>query len=335
MHITYLLATGSNAVYDGKYSHSGRYHTYGQQSFVLDLIRTMSRAGHTVRLNVDTLSSLALASTFRDTDSVTVTEEIDPSGKTDLILVDEVPDEMLMQFDEHVPAFRIVHHAGRRSSDYLVSRCSRFLCMTENALSLQRRHLPADRAVLVHQGVDLERFPAVLAKSGGRRPRVLLYCRLDSGREALLGQIIENIDRDEVLVYVVGEGPGFWDMSDRFGSEIILINHIPCQSIPNLLGEMDVVISLGRGAMEAMATGIPTLCAGHHYAGPITADNMASLMRYNLTGAVSDRDPSLVMTDIREALNRDRREVRALAEERLSADAFLEGVSDLYAQIAA
>ncbi|MFE2376523.1 hypothetical protein [Streptomyces sp. NPDC059398] len=334
MHITYLLATGSNAIYDGKYSQRGRFHTYGQQSFVLDLIRTMSRAGHSVRLIVDTPASFALTSTFNGMDAVTVTEEIDPSGKTDLILVDEVPDEMLMHFDAHIPAFRIVHHAGRRSSDYLVSRCARFLCMTENALSLQQKYLPPDRAVLVHQGVDLERFPAVLTRSGGRRPRVLVYCRMDSGREALLGRIIENIDREELLVYVAGDGPGFWDTSDRFGSDIVLINHVPCQSIPNLLAEMDVVISLGRGAMEAMATGIPTLCAGHHYAGPVTADNIGSLLRYNLTGADSDRDPALVMTDIREALHSDRRAVRALAEERLSADAFMESVSDLYAQLA-
>lgn len=145
MHITYLLATGSNALYDGKYSQRGRYHTYGQQSFVLDLIRTMSRAGHTVRLIVDAPSSFALTSTFRSMDSVTVAEETDPSGKTDLILVDEVPDEMLRDFDEHIPAFRIVHHAGRHSSDYLVSRCTRFLCMTENALSLQRSYLPRTR----------------------------------------------------------------------------------------------------------------------------------------------------------------------------------------------
>lgn len=133
---------------------------------------------------------------------------------------------------------------------------------------------------------------------------------------------------------MAGDGPGFWDVSDRFGSEIVLINHLPCQSIPHLLGEMDVAISLGRGAMEAMATGIPTLCAGHHYAGPVTADNIGPLMRYNLTGAHSDRDPALVMADIREALDSDRRDVRALAEERLSADAFMEGVSGLYAQIA-
>nr|WP_202447767.1 hypothetical protein [Streptomyces sp. SID5468] len=329
-----MLATSSNAIYDGKYGQRGRYHTYGQQSFVLDLVATMSRAGHTVRLVVDALSAFALTSTFRGMDGVTLTEEADPSAKTDLILVDEVHDEMLMGFDAHVPAFRIVHHAGRRSSDYLVSRCERFLCMTENALALQREYLPAEQAVLVHQGVDLERFPAVLDKGRPARPRVLLYCRLDSGREALLGRIVENIDREEFLVYVAGDGPGFWDFSDRFGSEIVLINHVPCQSIPNLLGEMDVVISLGRGAMEAMATGIPTLCAGHRYAGPITADNIGDLMRYNLTGVGSDRDPSLVMTDIREALAGDRHVVRALAEERLSADAFMETVSDLYARAA-
>jgi hypothetical protein len=334
VHITYLLATSSNAIYDGKYSQGGRYHTYGQQSFVLDLLGTMGRAGYTVRLVVDAPSRFALTSTLRGMDSVTVTEEIDPSSKTDLILVDEVPDEMLMRFDEHIPAFRIVHHAGRRSSDYLVGRCERFLCMTENALSLQRKYLPPDRAVLVHQGVDLERFPAVLGKSRPARPRVLLYCRLDAGREAVLGQVIENIDREELLVYVAGDGPGFWETSDRFGSEIILINHVQCQSIPNLLGEMDVVISLGRGAMEAMATGIPTLCAGHRYAGLITADNIASLLRYNLTGLGGDRDPSLVMTDIREALDSDRHGVRALAEARLSADAFVESVSALYAQVA-
>ncbi|MEK8144838.1 hypothetical protein NKH18_34705 [Streptomyces sp. M10(2022)] len=168
-----------------------------------------------------------------------------------------MPDEMLMPFDEHIPAFRIVHHAGRRSSDYLVSRCERFLCMTENALSLQRRYLPrpgSPRPPGRRPGA-LPRSPRQERRAAAAGPDLL---SAGLGREALLGRIIENIDREEFLVYVAGDGPGFWDVSDRFGSEIILINHVPCQSIPNLLGEMDVVISLGRGAMEAMATGIPT-----------------------------------------------------------------------------
>jgi glycosyltransferase involved in cell wall biosynthesis len=130
---------------------------------------------------------------------------------------------------------------------------------------------------------------------------------------------------------VVGDGPGFWDTSDRFGSEIILINHVPCHSIPNLLGEMDVAISLGRGAMEAMATGVPTICAGYGYAGLITEANMDSLMRYNLTGFHSDGDPTDVMADVHDALKTDRRCVRRIAENYLSASDFVDRVCDLHA----
>ncbi|MFJ6125320.1 hypothetical protein ACIQKE_09535 [Streptomyces griseoviridis] len=334
VRITYLLATGGNAIYDGKHGQGGRYHTYGQHSFVLDLIRVMSKAGHEVRLVVDDLQRFAFTSTFRELPAVRVTDEADPAEKTDLLLVDEASDAMLQVFPEDVPAFRIVHHAGRCSSAYLVERCARFLCMTRNALELQRKYLPAGRAVLVHQGVDLERFPAIPFKSRGERPKVLVYCRMDSGREALLTRVLENLDRRELLVYAAGDGPGFWDVSDRFGSEIILINHVPCHSIPNLLGEMDAAVSLGRGAMEAMATGVPTLCAGYGYAGPITEETIGPLMRYNLTGAYSDRDPGLVMADVRDALQSDRRSVRALAEAHLSADTFLDRVCDLYARTA-
>ncbi|MEU1805640.1 hypothetical protein [Streptomyces sp. NPDC019937] len=334
MHVTYLLATGSNSIYDGKHDQGGRYHTYGQHSFVLDLIGVMSKDGHEVRLVVDDLRRFALTSQVRKLDSVSVsvTDEIGPSDKTDLLLVDEVSDEMLRLFPDDIPAFRIVHHAGRRSSDYLVSRCSRFLCMTENALALQQAYLPPGRAVLAHQGVDLDRFPAIWDKSRAARPRVLVYGRMDSGREAVMGTVMEHLDRERLLVYAAGDGPGFWDISDRFGSEIILINHVPCPSIPNLLAEMDVVISLGRGAMEAMATGIPTLCAGYGYAGLITEDTIGSLLRYNLTGAYSDGDAASVMEDVHAALRSDRRAVRKLAETHLSAGAFAHRVGELYAR---
>ncbi|MGX1759508.1 hypothetical protein ACWIG5_21780 [Streptomyces lydicus] len=333
MHITYLLAAGSNSIYDGKHKQGGRYHTYGQHSFILDLLRVMGREGHDVRLVVDDLRNFPLAPMFRDTDSISVTEDVGPPGETDLILVDEDAELMLRQFPVSVPAFRIVHHPGRRSSDYVVSRCERFICMTENALTLQEAYLPAGKAALVRQGVDLDRFPEVPRARTPERPRVLVYCRMDSGREALVGQVMENLDRAGLLVYAAGDGPGFWDISDRFGSEIILINHVPCHSIPNLLGEMDVVVSLGRGAMEAMATGIPTICAGYGYAGLVTEDNFDALMHYNLTGAYCGQDATQVMTDVRNALRTDRREVRLLAEKYLSAEGFVNGVCDLYAQV--
>ncbi|MET7685081.1 hypothetical protein [Streptomyces sp. NPDC005423] len=333
MHITYLIAADGNPLYDGKHREGGRYHTYGQHTFVLDLVRALCRGGHEVRLVVDDVDCFPLTSALRELSSASVTQDTGSRTDTDLLLVDEAADEMLARFPEEIPAFRIVHHAGRRSSPGVVGRCARFLCMTENSLSLQGAYLPPDRPVLIHQGVDLYRFPPVPARPVGDRPRVLVHGRMDSGREAVLGQVMEHLDRKALLVYALGDGPGFWAASDRFGAEMILINHVPCHSMPNLLSDMDVVISLGRGAMEAMATGIPTLCAGYGYAGLITEDTIGVLMRHNLTGAHCRRDPARVMEDVHDALDTDRHEVRALAERWLSADAFVERVCELYADV--
>ncbi|MFJ6895193.1 hypothetical protein [Streptomyces hokutonensis] len=333
MHITYLIGVGGNPLYDGKHREGNRYHTYGQHTFVLDLVRALCRGGHEVRLVVDDLDCFALTSALREVSSASVTDETSSRQGTDLLLVDEGADEMLARFPDETPAFRIVHHAGRRSSDRVVERCARFICMTENSLSLQGSYLPQNRPVLIHQGVDLDRFPQASVRHVGERPRVLVHGRMDSGREAVMGRVMEHLDRKELLVYALGDGPGFWEASDRFGSEMILINHVPCHSMPNLLSDMDVVVSLGRGAMEAMATGIPTICAGYGYGGLITEDTIGILMRHNLTGAHCRRDPARVMEDVHHALDADRYEVRALAERWLSADAFVERMCDLYARV--
>jgi glycosyltransferase involved in cell wall biosynthesis len=333
VHITYLLGVKGNSLYDGKHAQGGRYHTYGQHSFILDLLRVLGRQGHEVRLVVDDLCGFALAPILREADSVSVSETVDPADKTDLILVDEASEQMLRRFPDEIPAFRIVHHPGRRSSEYLAARCARFICMTERGVGWQDAYLPPGKAVLARQGVDLDRFPEIPREGGVERPRVLVYCRMDSEREALVPRVIEGLDRRALLVYVVGDGPGFWEISDRFGSEIILINHVPCHSIPNLLGEMDVAVSVGRGAMEAMASGVPAICAGYSYAGLVTEANVDSLMVYNLTGKHSDGDPADVMADVRDALRTDRHSVRKLAENCFSADHFASRVSEIYSEI--
>lgn len=329
MHVTYLLGAKDNPVYEGKHETGGRFHTYGQHSFILDLISAMAKAGHEISLVTDDLDSFPLTRTMSRIAHVTAADEV--SSATDLILVDEASDWMLEAFPRGVPAVKLVHHAGRYPSAYMVERCRWVICMTENALARQATAVPANKLVLIRQGVDLARFSPPAVRAGqGQRPRVLLYCRMDSGRQKTLSSVLENLDRAELLVYVVGDGPGFWDMSDRFGDELILMNHVPCLSVPNLLAEMDVVISLGRGAMEAMATGVPTLCAGYGYAGLISGENIGPLMKYNLTGAYqSERDPNRVMEDVHSALAADRREVRRLAEEHLSVNTFTDRLFDL------
>lgn len=332
MHVTYLLGTKGNPVYNGKHEMGGRFHTYGQHSFILDLISTMAKAGHEISLVTDDVDSFPLTRAMGRMARVAAAHDV--SAATDLILVDEASDWMLEASPLHVPAVKLVHHAGLYPSAYVVERCQRVICMTENALARQATAVPANKLVLIRQGVDLTRFSPPGARAGrGSRPRVLLYCRMDSGRQKTLNRVIENLNRAELLVYVVGDGPGFWDLSDRFGDELILMNHVPCLSVPNLLAEMDVAISLGRGAMEAMATGIPTICAGYGYAGLVNRENIGPLLKYNLTGAYqSEPDPKKVMEDVRSALATDRQEVRHLAEEHLSIGTFADQLFDLVGQ---
>jgi glycosyltransferase involved in cell wall biosynthesis len=107
------------------------------------------------------------------------------------------------------------------------------------------------------------------------------------------------------------------------------MNHVPNRSVPRLLRDTDVVISLGRGAMEAMASGLPVLCAGYGYAGPITAANLPDLFERNLTAYGHHRDPGLVMADVRAALATPPGRMRALAERYFSVDASVDRLTSL------
>jgi hypothetical protein len=330
MHITYLLDGSENALYDGKHALEGRFHTHGQQTYILDLITALARQGHTVRVAARGAERLPVLATLDRLPQVTVSAEL--GGGTDLLLVDEAPDEMVAAFDSTSPAFVIVHDAAAQSSPYLIERCSRFVCMTGNALRAQRRRIPSDKCVLLTQGIDLHRFHPVPSWAVPDRPRVLMYCRLDSGRQDILTALIANLDRQALAVRVVGDGPGFWGLEQRFGDEILLMNHVPNRSIPLLLRDTDVVVSLGRGAMEAMASGLPVLCAGYGYAGLITAANLPALLDRNLTAYGYDRHPRMVMDDVRAALATPSGAMRALAEQHFSADVSAERLVALMRQ---
>ena len=58
------------------------------------------------------------------------------------------------------------------------------------------------------------------------------------------------------------QGEAFWRISDEFGDQVTLINHIPCHSIHRFLTDFDVIVSSGRGAMEALARGFPRFVRG-------------------------------------------------------------------------
>ena len=85
-----------------------------------------------------------------------------------------------------------------------------------------------------HQGVDVARFP-VLAPRWMERPTVLVYSRLADGREKLLVELVDRLDTRAYDVMVVGDGPGFWDIVDRRGEDVLAANFVPYASVPQLL----------------------------------------------------------------------------------------------------
>jgi len=57
----------------------------------------------------------------------------------------------------------------------------------------------------------------------------------------------------------VRDGEAFWKISDKYGRDLTLINHIPCHSIHNFLHHFDIVASARRGVFEALACGLPVV----------------------------------------------------------------------------
>ncbi len=132
---------------------------------------------------------------------------------------------------------------------------------------------------------------------------------------------------------VLGAGEAFWRISDEFGDQVTLINHIPCHSIHRFLTDFDVIVSSGRGAMEALASGIPTLCAGFEYAGLITPDNIQTLLETNLTGYGFGIPVSAIADDVARAMRVSPTVCRRLAEEHLAVDRYLDQLLDLFGNV--
>ncbi|HEX2190535.1 MAG TPA: hypothetical protein VHG51_16625, partial [Longimicrobiaceae bacterium] len=244
-----------------------------------------------------------------------------------------VSDDVLDQLPDGVPVICIVHNAFTSFSDAFVRRCDHFVCMTETAFRHQGGQVPAHKLALVHQGVDLQRFrPAPRGPRADRSvPRVLVCSRLEGFKRPVVEAVIDSLAPREVDLTVVGDGAAFWPISDRWGARITLINHIPCHSIHNFIPGFDVVVSSGRGVMEALACGVPALCAGFGYAGPVHADNVGALLEANLTGAGMGADTSRLVHDVQRAMDVDPQVCREVAERHFCVDRFVSALLRLAA----
>jgi glycosyltransferase involved in cell wall biosynthesis len=287
MHVLYYLSVTDNLLYGPSFLLHGRFKTFGQHSYVLDVVAALVKTGIHVDLAVDNLSSFALKAPLSRICEVTewAGRRSSASPSPSLIIVDSTNASVVPHLPKDAPIVLIVHRASERFPEVLLERVDHIACMTENAMELQAAFSPPDKLRLIRQGVDLTRFvprqPRALARS---MPELLWYTRLDRVKQSYIETALAELVRLPYRVTVIGDGEAFWAISDRFGDSISLLNFCPAHSIQNILQKFDIVISSGRGAMEALACGLPCVCIGFGFAGLIRPGNIASLLRYNLTG---------------------------------------------------
>jgi len=325
MNVLYAVSARDNPLYRGKFGLHGRYQTYGQHSFIYDLIAAASRRGVNVTLLVEGLSEFPLAEPLKEYSRVFEMDERAEVGPIDLILLDEPTDKLVASLPAGSPIICIIHRKTSAYSQEIQDRCDQFLCMTEAALEYQSTKIPPKKLVMVHHGIDLQRFRLTNETRVQRKaqPNLLFYTRLDR-EEVTMWRILEQLLRCDVRLTMLGDGDAFWKISDQYGRDLTLINHIPCHSIHNFLHHFDIVASAGRGVLEALACGLPALCAGYEYGGPLLPNNIQRHMETNITGYRMAADLAGMRQDIDMAMSLERDTCRLMASEHGSVETFLD-----------
>jgi hypothetical protein len=181
MNVLYAVSAQSNPLYQGAFGLHGRYQTYGQHSFIYDLIAAAYRRGVRVTLLVEGLSAFPLAEPLKKYARVFDIDEAPALGPIDLILVDEPTDKLVMSLPAGCPTICVIHKKTAVYSQTVQERCDKFLCMTEAALEYQSTKIPPSKLIMVNHGVDLERFKPSNDCGGTRKtqPNLLFYTRLN------------------------------------------------------------------------------------------------------------------------------------------------------------
>jgi len=137
-------------------------------------------------------------------------------------------------------------------------------CITDWCQAQVKRLAPSARTVVVHMGVELDRFPVVDRGDHDGPLRVLFVGRLvpEKGPADLVAAVAGL--RDVELV-VAGDGPLRTDLERRSGPTVRLLGGVPQDDLPDWYAWADVLVlpSYAEGLpvvlMEALATGLPVI----------------------------------------------------------------------------
>ena len=211
-----------------------------------------------------------------------------------------------------IPIVFTVHgkpQAFPRVFRYIIKNCSGLIVISYELRDYLIRffEIKNKKIQVIYNGINLERYhPNYGNKSNSEKKRILHVTRLDYEKMNATIKLIEAVPEilmklPETEIIIIGGGEKFEDvfkqvekMNEKTGKDSIkMVGTVSPTSLLDYLTMADVVVGVGRVAIEGMACGKPVVIVGNHgLSGVITEENKEKIKYYNFSG----RDAKLAYT---------------------------------------
>lgn len=284
MKIAYIVGAQNNPLYNGCFKLDGSYLTFGQHSFIWDFAISVKNVYNIdIQFYIDGIDEFPLTNYLMDIGIKCYPIEHFNTIKTDIIILDTVSDSLLER-NFIGCKIGIIHN-------YMVEYTSKFynisdfiICMTPLAVERQRKFHDCNKYRLCYQGVFCERFKFVTHDESYYVKSVLFYSRMDSFKGNSYEEIMLKFVSLGISVTVLGAGEKYDEYKIKYNRTMHFLDHKSCIEIPEILNDYDLIVSNGRGVMEALSSNRPVIAVGIRYCGLLTKNNILKYRNCNYTG---------------------------------------------------
>lgn len=232
----------------------------GAELYCHDLAVELTRRGNAVAI-VAPETGGEIARRARDAGvEVFSFEDCPPGWHPDVLHVQElVPAAFALALYPRAAVVATVHSEFAYERPFVSDRVWRYVCVRPSVEAHVRLHygVPADRTLVIGNGIDADRFRRVAPRAGAppRRRRVLFVGSVDHLRRGALEDLIARGARDGFRVRVVGERRE--DYLDRSPAHVELVP--PTWHVERHLAEADETagVLFGRTTVESWFAGLP------------------------------------------------------------------------------
>lgn len=157
MKISYFLGTSNNPLYRGDFRFGKSFLTFGQHSFLYDLLLALVDRKIDVRVYVDDVEAFPLNNKLEGHGISCELIQINKIYSSDIIILDSLSDKFLKcKFDGY--KFGIIHNYMVPCTEDFYNSVDSLVCMTPMAVKKQGMFYASNKYHLIRQGVYLPRF---------------------------------------------------------------------------------------------------------------------------------------------------------------------------------